>query len=120
MTWTWDQGYGALACLWLTLCQFHTRVRVEYLPVYTPSPEEAADPREFAVGVRAVMAEALGIPTVEKRLEHAKEMVRFSERKQYAESSFKIACVYSTIFLLTFFLRNILFSFFLVGPKVPG
>ena len=108
MTWTWDQGYGALACLWLTLCQFHTRVRVEYLPVYTPSPEEAADPREFAVGVRAVMAEALGIPTVEKRLEHAKEMVRFSERKQYAESSFKIACVYCTsIFLLTFFLRNI-------------
>ncbi len=88
--------------------------------MYTPSPEEAADPREFAVGVRAVMAEALGIPTVEKRLEHAKEMVRFSERKQYAESSFKIACVYSNISIDIFPTKYCLFSLFLVGPKVPG
>ncbi len=28
LTWTWDQGYGAMACLWLTLCQLHTRAEV--------------------------------------------------------------------------------------------
>lgn len=28
LTWTWDQSYGAFACLWLTLCQFNTRMEV--------------------------------------------------------------------------------------------
>ncbi len=27
-TWTWNQSYGAFACLWLTLCQFRSKMSV--------------------------------------------------------------------------------------------
>ncbi|XP_077605517.1 lysophosphatidylcholine acyltransferase 1 [Crocuta crocuta] len=60
ITWTW-QGPGALKILWLTLCQFHNRVEIEFLPVYSPSEDEKKDPALFASNVRRVMAEALGV-----------------------------------------------------------
>ncbi|XP_047708924.1 lysophosphatidylcholine acyltransferase 1 [Prionailurus viverrinus] len=60
ITWTW-QGPGALKILWLTLCQFHNRVEIEFLPVYSPSDEEKKDPALYASNVRRVMAEALGV-----------------------------------------------------------
>lgn len=63
-TWTWD-GPGALKMLWVTLCQFHNFVELEYLPVYTPNEEEKIDAKLFASNVRKVMADALGIPVAD-------------------------------------------------------
>ncbi|KAI5938789.1 lysophosphatidylcholine acyltransferase 1 isoform X1 [Manis javanica] len=60
ITWTW-QGPGALEILWLTLCQFHNQVEIEFLPVYSPSEEERKDPALYASNVRRVMADALGV-----------------------------------------------------------
>uniref|UniRef100_A0A8C4ZKD2 Lysophosphatidylcholine acyltransferase 1 n=1 Tax=Gadus morhua TaxID=8049 RepID=A0A8C4ZKD2_GADMO len=54
VTWTW-QGPGAAKIFWLTLCQLHNSIEIEYLPVYTPSEEEKSDPALFANNVRQVM-----------------------------------------------------------------
>ncbi|TKC39050.1 hypothetical protein EI555_017329, partial [Monodon monoceros] len=68
ITWTW-QGPGALKILWLTLCQFHNQVEIEFLPVYTPSEEEKQDPTLYASNVRHVMAEALGVSVTDYTFE---------------------------------------------------
>nr|XP_044635447.1 lysophosphatidylcholine acyltransferase 1 isoform X1 [Equus asinus] len=64
ITWTW-QGPGALKILWLTLCQFHNQVEIEFLPVYSPSEAEKKDPVLYASNVRRVMAAALGVPVTD-------------------------------------------------------
>ncbi|XP_047461985.1 lysophosphatidylcholine acyltransferase 1 [Mugil cephalus] len=61
VTWTW-QGPGAFKILWLTLCQLHNSMEIEYLPVYTPSDEEKENPALFANNVRKLMAKALDLP----------------------------------------------------------
>ncbi|KAF3707694.1 Lysophosphatidylcholine acyltransferase 1 [Channa argus] len=61
ITWTW-QGPGAFKILWLTLCQPHNPMEIEYLPIYTPSNEEKENPALFANNVRELMAKALDIP----------------------------------------------------------
>ncbi|XP_076016059.1 lysophosphatidylcholine acyltransferase 1 isoform X1 [Genypterus blacodes] len=63
VTWTW-RGPAASKILWLTLCQIHNPMEIEYLPVYTPSEEEKENPALFARNVRQVMAEALGLPLI--------------------------------------------------------
>ncbi|XP_052515146.1 lysophosphatidylcholine acyltransferase 1 [Budorcas taxicolor] len=68
ITWTW-RGPGALKILWLTLCQFHNQVEIEFLPVYTPSEEEKKDPALYASNVRQVMAEALGVAVTDYTFE---------------------------------------------------
>uniref|UniRef100_A0A8D2A9R8 Lysophosphatidylcholine acyltransferase 1 n=1 Tax=Sus scrofa TaxID=9823 RepID=A0A8D2A9R8_PIG len=68
ITWTW-QGPGALKILWLTLCQFHNQVEIEFLPVYHPSEEEKKDPALYASNVRRVMAQALGISVTDYTFE---------------------------------------------------
>ena len=66
LTWTWNQSYGELVCLWLTCCQFSNSIEIEFMKVYEPNLEEREDPRLFASNVRALMAARLGIPTVER------------------------------------------------------
>ncbi|XP_070702868.1 lysophosphatidylcholine acyltransferase 1 [Pempheris klunzingeri] len=61
VTWTW-QGPGAFKILWLTLCQPHNPMEIEYLPIYTPSSEEKENPALFANNVRQLMAKALELP----------------------------------------------------------
>ncbi|XP_077860721.1 lysophosphatidylcholine acyltransferase 1 isoform X1 [Macaca mulatta] len=68
ITWTW-QGPGALEILWLTLCQFHNQVEIEFLPVYSPSEEEKRSPALYASNVRRVMAEALGVSVTDYTFE---------------------------------------------------
>ncbi|KAF5898110.1 lysophosphatidylcholine acyltransferase 1, partial [Clarias magur] len=68
ISWTW-QGPRALKLLWLTLCQFHNSIEIEFLPVYTPSEEEKKDPALFANNVRHIMAKALQVPTVDYSFE---------------------------------------------------
>ena len=66
LTWTWNQSYGELVCLWLTCCQFSNSIEIEFLKAYEPNIEEQEDSRLFAANVRALMAARLGIPTVER------------------------------------------------------
>ncbi|XP_072226977.1 lysophosphatidylcholine acyltransferase 1 [Leuresthes tenuis] len=61
VTWTWH-GPGAFKILWLTLCQPHNSMEIEYLPIYTPSKKEREDPTLFANNVRKLMAKALELP----------------------------------------------------------
>ncbi|XP_053104178.1 lysophosphatidylcholine acyltransferase 1 isoform X2 [Hemicordylus capensis] len=68
ITWTW-QGPGALKILWLTLCQFHNFVEIEFLPVYVPSEEERKNPSLYANNVRRVMAKALGVSVTDYTFE---------------------------------------------------
>ena len=64
-------GVSQLSLLHRLLCQFYNTLSVEYLPVYKPSAAEAggdfASAKLFAKNVRAVMADALGVPTTEHR-----------------------------------------------------
>ena len=69
------EGPGAWKLLWLTLCQVHTRVEVEFLPVYTPSEDEKENPKLYAANVRKVMAEALGIPFTDHTYDDCRLMV---------------------------------------------
>ena len=57
---------------------------MEFLPVYTPSKAESSDPMLFARNVRGVMAEALGIDTVELGLDDAKVRARPHMRLTFA------------------------------------
>ncbi|XP_061772173.1 lysophosphatidylcholine acyltransferase 1 [Nerophis ophidion] len=68
ITWTW-QGPGAFEILWLTLCQLHNEFEIEFLPIYTPSEDEKINPALFAINVRRVMAEALGVPITDYSFE---------------------------------------------------
>ncbi|KAM4687973.1 lysophosphatidylcholine acyltransferase 1 [Discoglossus pictus] len=68
ITWTW-QGPGALEILWLSLCQFHNFVEIEFLPIYTPSEEEKKNPALYANNVRRVMAKALGVSVTDYTFE---------------------------------------------------
>jgi len=79
VTWTWD-GPGALKLLWLTLSQIHTRVEVEFLPVYTPNEEEKKDPKLFAANVRQVMAEALGVPVTDHTYDDCRLMLKSKKK----------------------------------------
>ncbi|XP_059082064.1 lysophosphatidylcholine acyltransferase 1-like isoform X1 [Tigriopus californicus] len=72
LTWTWDQSYGALGCLWLTLCQFYIKTEIEFLPVQIPAGSAAQDPRVFAHKIRQVISDAMGIPVIDLRLEDGK------------------------------------------------
>uniref|UniRef100_A0A2K6SNZ1 Lysophosphatidylcholine acyltransferase 1 n=1 Tax=Saimiri boliviensis boliviensis TaxID=39432 RepID=A0A2K6SNZ1_SAIBB len=58
-----------LEILWLTLCQFHNQVEIEFLPVYSPSEEEKRNPALYASNVRRVMAEALGVSVTDYTFE---------------------------------------------------
>ncbi|XP_032826988.2 lysophosphatidylcholine acyltransferase 1-like [Petromyzon marinus] len=68
ITWTWH-GPTALQILWLTLCQPHNRIEIEFLPVYYPSDEEKRDPTLFGSNVRRIMARALRVPLSDVTLE---------------------------------------------------
>ncbi|KAM3858631.1 lysophosphatidylcholine acyltransferase 1 [Diretmus argenteus] len=61
VTWTW-RGPGAFKILWLTLCQLHNPMEIEYLPIYTPSEEEKNEPAVYANNIRQLMAKALQLP----------------------------------------------------------
>ena len=75
VTWTWE-GPGAFTCLWLSLCQFHNKVEIEFLPVYKPSEEEIQDPHLYAANVRNKMAECLRIPVTD----HTYDDVRLMQK----------------------------------------
>uniref|UniRef100_A0A672LTL0 EF-hand domain-containing protein n=1 Tax=Sinocyclocheilus grahami TaxID=75366 RepID=A0A672LTL0_SINGR len=60
---------GVSLILWLTLCQLHNAIEIEYLPTYTPSEEEKKDPALFASNVRRIMAKALGLPIIDYSFE---------------------------------------------------
>ncbi|XP_043921075.1 lysophosphatidylcholine acyltransferase 1 [Protopterus annectens] len=68
ITWTW-QGPGAMDILWLSLCQLHNFVEIEFLPVYIPSEEEKKNPLLYASNVRRVMAKALGVQVTDYTFE---------------------------------------------------
>ncbi|KAG8442520.1 hypothetical protein GDO86_011352 [Hymenochirus boettgeri] len=68
ITWTW-QGPGAMKILWLSLCQFHNFLEIEFLPIYTPSEEEKNNPALYANNVRQVMAKALGVSVTDYTFE---------------------------------------------------
>jgi len=74
VTWTWNQQHGAKSILWLTLAQPFSRASVEFLPVYTPSPEEIQDPKLYGANVREVMAKALEVPTCDLTFEEVKRL----------------------------------------------
>lgn len=71
--WTMD-GPGGLELLWMTFCQWETRCRVTFMPVYRPSDEELTDPKQFARGVRDAMAHQLGVPFTEHTFEDCRLM----------------------------------------------
>ena len=71
--------------MWLTMVQPFTRASLEYLPVYHPSPEEVADPKLYANNVRAVMADALGVPTSDVTFEEVK--ARYGRKKKSRSKS---------------------------------
>lgn len=75
VTWTWE-GPGVWSLLWLTLCQFNTRLEIEFLPVYTPTEEEKADPKIFASNVRKVMADALNVPVTDHTFDDCRLMMK--------------------------------------------
>ncbi|KAG7264836.1 hypothetical protein CRUP_004379, partial [Coryphaenoides rupestris] len=68
MRWTY-KGTSWLATLWHTTSQIYTNVTVEYLPVYTPSEEEKADPQLYADNVQKLMARSLGLPATDYMME---------------------------------------------------
>ncbi|XP_056876644.1 lysophosphatidylcholine acyltransferase 1 isoform X1 [Takifugu flavidus] len=86
VTWTW-RGPGAFRILWLTLCQLHNAMEIEYLPVYTPSEEEKENPSLFANNVRKVMAKALEVPLTDLSFEDREIILSEGELRIFDFSS---------------------------------
>ncbi|XP_061886142.1 lysophosphatidylcholine acyltransferase 1 isoform X1 [Entelurus aequoreus] len=86
ISWTW-RGPGAWKILWLTLCQPHTCMEVEYLPVYTPSDQEKENPSLFANNVRKIMAKALEVPLTDLSFEDRELSFAEGPLKVYDPSS---------------------------------
>nr|UCC42470.1 lysophosphatidylcholine acyltransferase 1 [Sinohyriopsis cumingii] len=80
VTWTWD-GPGAFCQFWLTLCQFHTNLEIEFLPVYVPNEEEKKDPKLFASNVRQKMSECLEIPVTDHTFDDCRLMLQAQKLK---------------------------------------
>ncbi|RUS90250.1 hypothetical protein EGW08_002031 [Elysia chlorotica] len=80
VTWTWE-GPGAFTQLWLTMCQFYTKVDVMYLPPYHPSEEEKKDPKLYAANVRALMAKCLNCPVTDHTYDDCRLMVSAEKMK---------------------------------------
>ncbi|XP_069757667.1 lysophosphatidylcholine acyltransferase 2 isoform X2 [Narcine bancroftii] len=78
VTWTW-QGHSASTLMFLTLCQLHTKVEVEFLPVYVPNDEERCDPFLYGNRVRSVMAIELDVPMTEHTFEDCRLMISAGE-----------------------------------------
>ncbi|CAH1778543.1 unnamed protein product [Owenia fusiformis] len=78
ITWTWE-GPSALKIIYLTLCNFHNSIEVEFLPVYKPNQEERENPKLFAENVRELMSESLGIPVTDHTYEDCRLMM-YAER----------------------------------------
>nr|XP_040037277.1 lysophospholipid acyltransferase LPCAT4 isoform X1 [Gasterosteus aculeatus aculeatus] len=66
--WTY-KGTSWVEALWHTTSQLYTNVTVEFLPVYSPSPEERKDPSLYADNVQRLMAKALGLPASDHVME---------------------------------------------------
>lgn len=70
-TWT-EISPGAFYLIWLSFCQIHINVEIEYLPVYKPSVQEKNDPKLYAFNVQQYLIETLDMPctdcTYEDRL----------------------------------------------------
>ncbi|XP_074646514.1 lysophosphatidylcholine acyltransferase 2-like [Tubulanus polymorphus] len=80
VTWTWD-GPAAAMIFWITLCQLHNKMEVEFLPVHVPTDEEIANPKLFASAVRTKMAQCLKIPVTDHTFDDCKLMVYAAKRK---------------------------------------
>ncbi|XP_041375841.1 lysophosphatidylcholine acyltransferase 2-like isoform X2 [Gigantopelta aegis] len=85
VTWTWD-GPSAFTLLWLTLCQFHNYLEIEFLPVYVPNEEEKKDAKLFANNVRDVMAKCLGCPVTDHTYDDCRLMVLASKLEMPMEA----------------------------------
>jgi hypothetical protein len=87
VTWTWE-GIAAWKVLVYSFSQFSVNLSVEFLPPYTPSPAEVAEPQLYATNVRAVMAERMGVPTTDcsyydyLRIDKAEQMVKALRKLQ--------------------------------------
>ena len=89
VTWTYDQAHGAMSVAWITLAQPFTRVEVEYLPVYHPSPQEKEDPKLYASNLRKLMAAHYKIPTVDMTYDDAKKRNAKNNEKNIRRLSHK-------------------------------
>ena len=89
VTWTYDQAHGAMSVAWITLAQPFTRVEVEYLPVYHPSPQEKEDPKLYASNLRELMAAHYKIPTVDMTYDDAKKRNAKNNEKNIRRLSHK-------------------------------
>jgi len=74
--------------------QFHNFVEIDFLPVYTPSEEEKADPILYAENVRSVMAKHMGVPVTEHSYEDAKLIILARDLKRIEATT---SIVYSQI-----------------------
>ncbi|OWF34743.1 lysophosphatidylcholine acyltransferase 2-like isoform X2 [Mizuhopecten yessoensis] len=79
-TWTWE-GPGAFTCFWLTLCNFHNAMEIEFLPVISPNEEEKDNVKLFAERVRRTMAECLGVPTTDHSFDDCRLMKQAGKLK---------------------------------------
>uniref|UniRef100_A0A3Q3XR49 Phospholipid/glycerol acyltransferase domain-containing protein n=1 Tax=Mola mola TaxID=94237 RepID=A0A3Q3XR49_MOLML len=73
--------------LWLTLCQLHNAMEIEYLPIYTPSDEEKENPALFANNVRKLMAKALELPLIDLSFEDREISLSQGELRVFDYSS---------------------------------
>ncbi|XP_065179863.1 lysophosphatidylcholine acyltransferase 2-like [Sycon ciliatum] len=60
---------GPATSFLLTLCQWRNHLEIEFMPVYTPSAEEQADPLLYSRNFKRLVASTLDLPATEHTLE---------------------------------------------------
>lgn len=85
---TWvEAGPGGLVLALRVLCQFVNHMEVQFLPVYTPSPEEVADARLFARNVQKTIARTLDVPVTEHSYADVQLAMRAARQGQSPEAA---------------------------------
>jgi len=83
VTWT-EISSGAIKLIWITLCQFRTTLKVDYLPVYKPNEDEVNDASLYAENVRKTLASHFGVPTSEYSYED-RQLMRCAKKINFPQ-----------------------------------
>lgn len=84
----WSGGISLPMSVFLTGCQLYNRMKVDWLPLYIPSPEEVVSPQRYAGNVRALMANTANLPVTEHG--YADMVLRVEAAKLSMEANFSL------------------------------
>ena len=78
ISWPWKTP-SVFTLVWLTLCNFHNKFEIHFLPVYYPNEEEKLNTELYANNVRKEISSYLKMPLSDYSYEDVRMMSRIEK-----------------------------------------